>query len=722
MQRFLTRLDKGIYQQDDTLNAPKDTLKRATGARYIRDTGYLAPALGRRFLGSYWPPAGHGSHRREIPEGFDGIASVGSLAWIKGSTADGSHPELAQIAWVEKATLKTIEALPSVDDPSMGSSGARTAGSVAGIGNGPMQVVKLGATGQLAMTCGGIPHVLRRTTTGTKLDQLGIGYQEIPPIALALTSGGTVNIGPAKIYTFWYTVKDPDTGYESASLLPACANYAVDGSFAFVPQIQVFAPADAPANSSAVRWLQKVLNDNWTVRLYCAVSAWDGTTSITTETGWLIAGVAAQKQFLSNTVGKLGWPVGGLVSEKNGAQLALAAITIRAPGEVFDRTYYGLGTITSGAAVLDLTPLYNFVTISEDGENSDDAMDGPPPSCTTMDEFQGSLCVNDLNDPRKGSYSIPGKYSSFPRGSHFINFNDDIVAIVTIEKKQGWLCRHSTYAVNWLPRQSDSDFSRGTIKELLSPTRGCVSVAAQTKVMWPGYGAACVWVSDDGIYISDWVRVPERITPQLAWPMGGVPEQMKLVDDPDRSRLELYVPVGDHVDQYYLYYDVPHLQGIIPAIVGPNPRTAVAAATQALVADGSRRIVTSDRVGSLFYEDIGHQDTSMVTQGDLTTGFILMTAESHLIYPADIGAEMEVKRVMAVARNLGAMDLGLRFNKLDEFDSTLFNVPLLPQQEPVLIRTVNRRCESVQFRILGSNDTILSEVGFLYDVPGEARR
>lgn len=731
MERFKTRLNRGLYELDDTIDAPMDTLRRAQGARYLRDTGYLTPALGRRHIGAYYPDPGHGSHVLTPPVSFDGIRGVCGLQWMGGSTVDGGTPELKQIAYVDRGMLKTIPAKADAADSAMDATGARTVGAIGGGSQDHRDLIPiaLGSSGEYVLLTGSIPMLMRRTSTGQEVREFGLYIDSPKPETIAepligdsiimledpaIAGSRTIDAG---VYCFWLTMIDPDTGYESPAFLANTAHFV--RTAASVIAVNMYLRLGAFTSYLTA-------HPTYKLRLWLGAAEYDGTSTVQTDATYTVATVAGfKRRQLTNTFGKLAWPVAGLVKELTGAELAALTINILRPGETSTSIYYDLGRLNDWAyKIPDLTPIYDFIEIVEDGEAADAAENQNAPSASHGDMFGDSLCLIDINNKRKGRYSIPGKYHAFPEPYH-INFDDDLIAVASVDKKAGWLCRTSVWAVNWLPYQSDVDFSRGRVKELISPSRGLVNPFALAKVSWPGYGAAVAWVSDDGIYISDWMRPPERITDTMSWPPAGAqPENMMLVDDPDQNRLVLTVQVPGRADQYYLYYDKAHREGILPAILGPVPFRSITRCVQIIDSSGARRILTTDRIGSIFYNDIGHQDRSELEEDDHENQTIVLVGESQEHFPAGIGSEVEVTAIFMVAREIGNITEAALFNPSKKLAAQSdFSIRGLEEpNEPFAMRTLLRRVESVKWSFAIQGTARLSELGLLYNSTDKARR
>ena len=138
--------------------------------------------------------------------------------------------------------------------------------------------------------------------------------------------------------------------------------------------------------------------------------------------------------------------------------------------------------------------------VSQVGKN------GPPPSSSTGDIFQGSLVVNDLDDASLIRYSYPGEPESFP-STYYLNFetreNDAVRMIKVVNNRLIVGLDSSLWRVNYLPNERDAQFDRGLATECISRDYGVINPMCCCTFTPDGPSELLAFVSDQGIHYTD---------------------------------------------------------------------------------------------------------------------------------------------------------------------------------------------------------------------------
>jgi hypothetical protein len=255
----------------------------------------------------------------------------------------------------------------------------------------------------------------------------------------------------------------------------------------------------------------------------------------------------------------------------------------------------------------------------------------PPTRVSTGAFFQGSLVLNDLDNPRKIVFSYPNDIDAWP-ALFYITFNskdnDQVSAVRALGKSLGVFTKTGLWRVNWLPTEADVSFERGTVSELVC-TRG---------TFWPqsvceftdSAGSKLAWVSDVGVFATDLYQT-QHLTAHLDWAaMGIAPNITTLVNNKNSWRLELWCGQKG----YYIHYHPSHVRDGVMAVTGPidRPGNVFTSCTTRDV-NGIEGVITTDRFGSFFLEGGTAVDESL---SGLALNMILETRE---IYPGGMGME-----------------------------------------------------------------------------------
>lgn len=185
---------------------------------------------------------------------------------------------------------------------------------------------------------------------------------------------------------------------------------------------------------------------------------------------------------------------------------------------------------------------------------------GAPPSSTTGDLFEGSLVVNDVDNPRLIRYSFPDEPESFP-STYFVPFetneNDRVRLIKVVNGRLVVGLDSSLWRVNFLPNERDAQFDRGKSREAISRTYGVVNAMCACVYSTDGPADRLAVVSDQGIFDTDGYDFRE-ITDSQDWrgtiaTLDGTYTPIALVNDRERRQLLYYFQnTDDYGNETYL--------------------------------------------------------------------------------------------------------------------------------------------------------------------------
>lgn len=330
------------------------------------------------------------------------------------------------------------------------------------------------------------------------------------------------------------------------------------------------------------------------------------------------------------------FPTGKRVYSANVKDLVFgAAMTLVDDGSTITSTVSGTQSLSTmgqefpAAAVVD--PVTGAVITSP--------RNGPPPSASTGDVYQETLVLNDLADPRKIRFSYPGQPHAFPR-LNYINLetkdSDRVVAIRSLGNVCGVIAANSVWRLNWLPRESDVDPSRG---ELLSWVMGygALDASAVTVFSPPGQQLMLAIAGQTGLYMTNLYEWQEMV-PQFNWTRIGTSKKI-LLNNPQQYRLELYVPAQKEV--WYIHYHPSLLaEGSFP-ITGPMRRPGgLRDAFYLQEADAEGKVISA--AGATWYEE---------GQGETDAGEKLaLRAETREMYLGGMGNEFKINRLLVHTR------------------------------------------------------------------------
>jgi hypothetical protein len=216
--------------------------------------------------------------------------------------------------------------------------------------------------------------------------------------------------------------------------------------------------------------------------------------------------------------------------------------------------YYG-GSTTG--VVPFPTVVYTFGDISAQvGKN------GPPPSASTGDMFEGCLVTNDTSDPGVVRYSYPDAPEYFP-STYYIPFetrdNDAVQCIKVVNQKCVVGLNSSLWRINYLPSERDASFDRGKAVEAISNSFGIVNPMCAC-VYSPGGGQQFLaFVSNKGIHATDGHSF-KTLTDDIEWrnhiSLTSTSTPIALVNDPENYVLRFYYRNDGNVNANETYLEL----------------------------------------------------------------------------------------------------------------------------------------------------------------------
>lgn len=240
----------------------------------------------------------------------------------------------------------------------------------------------------------------------------------------------------------------------------------------------------------------------------------------------------------------------------------------------------GITVYYAGSSLNYDGPAYRVVTYtSQVGVTTSDPANMPPPICTTGDLFQGSIVMNDSADKAVLRYSLAGSPEAFPT-PYVLKPNSKKRDIITYIRTLGQILivgyRDSIKRVNYLPRETDTDFQNGIAHDDVTTDHGIAGPSAAVKFDMPGGGVYLFYVSSAGIFMTDGITTKPANT-DLDWKntvkLSALNTCIVHVYPPDKLIAVYYCPAGAAHNKntkclYFSYATDKIKNGLFPA-VGP---------------------------------------------------------------------------------------------------------------------------------------------------------
>lgn len=513
-----------------------------------------------------------------------------------------------------------------------------------------------------------VPQVLNSSLVMNRHGMFPTDTDEISPGG-ALTTGGDWSAVGTGWYEYWFTEYDSVLDIESATIGDDILTDRPIGN-ALENEWQVSVTIDYGGanylvlhNSNATHW-----------RLYRGITSVGSGSSIGSY--------------------ETSFPNGLLIEEIAIPGGAPAPVTTLDPGTVGTTPYAFLTISVAGSAAVNI------------------ARDREPPTWSTGDVFEDSLVVNDIANPGLVRYSFPGLPHSFPE-LYFVGFNTKQVDKVTCIRSLDAVCviglQSQVWRLNYLPNETDSEFSRGRCREIISANHGIVGPDAACLFTPVEGNSRVAYVSHDGLYATDGIRT-QLLTMDLNWDAlvnkTLLPNCLLVNVQHLWSLFFYYTSAGGSAPNdrvLHLSYHPQHLKdGGYLKVSGPTSLEGRAAD----YANNSSRAFGA---------------TNSVQEEDVTAGATTMVAETRFIYPegANLSTEIHAQRVRILTgpfNGAGTFNAAFTRRKSNAAKATDIAKAYVPHasQNQLIEMELHARAEAVGMVLNTQADT--SYLAFEYDV------
>lgn len=320
-------------------------------------------------------------------------------------------------------------------------------------------------------------------------------------------------------------------------------------------------------------------------------------------------------------------------------------------------------TVFSGSNTINLDgEAFKTIVLSDQiGNSFGVGAAGPAPvKATTGDIINGQLILDDATINTDLVASLPDDLDAFPEAYRLPL--DDRIRLVRAYGRGGIIgCENSMKRLNYFPKESDADFSRGQATEDITSDHGIVGPRAAVLVDLPGRGTVLAYHSHNGLHGTDAVT-SVTLNEDIDWvgSVSGTPlieptliQRTVLKNYPKLYLLALYyVPFGGTrlTKVMYFSYHPMHLkdQGKLPAI---GPVTCNSASADSFLLLGQSRLITGHGLdGKVYVEDSGNVDENSVT--------VAPTIRTRRFYASGPGREGRIERMFLVADAAGDATTG----------------------------------------------------------------
>lgn len=208
--------------------------------------------------------------------------------------------------------------------------------------------------------------------------------------------------------------------------------------------------------------------------------------------------------------------------------------------------------------------LYDAITIAGTSAELKFGANGKPPVASTGAMFEGSLVLDDVANPGKLVWSVPGFTDYFPQDVYFnvleTGDNDTITFLGTVNDRLVCGTKGTLWRINYLPNEQDASFSRGRAASLISdkvgilrPTAACLFTNAMGL-------QELAFVDTNGIFATNGYTI-RSLSEDLRWVgfstgvfssiSSSIYSQVKaLINDPRTQTLRLVLGNGYYTASY----------------------------------------------------------------------------------------------------------------------------------------------------------------------------
>lgn len=318
------------------------------------------------------------------------------------------------------------------------------------------------------------------------------------------------------------------------------------------------------------------------------------------------------------------------------------------------KVYFSGGTINLNG------PAYRVVTYRDQiGLTVNDPANLPPPDCSTGDVWMGSLVLNDLSYDSVIRYSLPGRPEAFPK-PYFLSFETKKKDKVTIIKSLGQILlvgmENSIKRVNYLPRETDTDFQQGLAHEDLATDHGIPGPLAAAKFDMPGSGMIMIYASTAGMFLTDGITT-RPATLDLDWAntinLSTLSNCILRIYPKEKWIILYYNPAGashtKNTQALVFSYAMDKVKdgGFLPCT---GPLTISARSACETVLEGSNYLLTGhESDGTIYVEDNGTAQAAGYEVHDLSDDLVAIginpVIRTRKIYAAGMSKDTREERI-----------------------------------------------------------------------------
>jgi hypothetical protein len=356
----------------------------------------------------------------------------------------------------------------------------------------------------------------------------------------------------------------------------------------------------------------------------------------------------------------IAWAVGGtdFIDDTSGPYTSFG-VALKKSSAAVDITHFIEGvkvTIYSGSETITLNgnPFRTIIITDQIGTSAGVGAAGQPPIASTGDVIDDMVVLNDANSEADIVASLPGNMDAYPAG-YRLPLKDKVVSIRRYGTGGIIGCKNSLKRLNYFPRETDADGSKGRCFEDIATDHGVVGPMAITLMDLPGRGSVMPYMSYNGLHWTDAITT-SVLNEDLDW--GSLVEPTLIHRSVLRVYPKLYliafyyVPTGGTrlTKVIYFFYHPTHLKpGFkLPAI---GPVSCESGSATSVLVNGVPRLFTGHGLdGKVYLEDNGITDDS--------GGTILPIIRTRRYYLAELGYDGRVESFYIITDASGTSTTG----------------------------------------------------------------